>query len=210
VVAVAQQFPNVTFCVAREEDYAQELRDLHLEDSSEDVNCALFLSRSRRFALPPEDGFSSAVFARFVSAVLEGRARPTLRSQSVRKSVRHETGVTSVVGLTFDQLVVESPKHVLLMFYAHWCAHCQAVAPVFRQVAEHYSGRADIEVAAIEGTQNDFRDDIFAEVNAFPAFYLLRANHKQKALKFESHAKPTLESLTRFVDETIVGARDEL
>jgi thioredoxin 1 len=44
----------------------------------------------------------------------------------------------------FDQVVLQSKTPVLVDFWAKWCGHCRALAPIVELVAEHYAGAAHV------------------------------------------------------------------
>ena len=50
----------------------------------------------------------------------------------------------------FQSVVVESPKPVLLDFWATWCGPCRMIAPIVEQLAEE---RSDIVVGKIDVDQ---------------------------------------------------------
>ena len=50
---MAKDFPEYTFAVADEEDFATELKDLGLSESGEEVNAAILDEGGRRFAMEP-------------------------------------------------------------------------------------------------------------------------------------------------------------
>jgi len=44
--------------------------------------------------------------------------------------------VKVIVGKNFDEIVMNSPHDVLLMFYAPWCGHCKTLHPIYDVVAK--------------------------------------------------------------------------
>ncbi len=44
---------------------------------------------------------------------------------------------------TFEKMVLQSPKPVLVDFWAAWCKPCLMVAPIIDELAEEYGDRVD-------------------------------------------------------------------
>ncbi len=44
---------------------------------------------------------------------------------------------------TFEKVVLQSPKPVLVDFWAAWCKPCLMVAPIIDELAEEYGDRVD-------------------------------------------------------------------
>lgn len=75
VLEVAKDFPEYTFAVADEEDFATELKDLGLSESGEEVNAAILDEGGRRFAMEPDD-FDADALRDFVTAFKKGGPAP--------------------------------------------------------------------------------------------------------------------------------------
>lgn len=74
MLEVAQDFPEYTFAVADEDDFAAEVKDLGLSESGEDVNAAILDEGGRKFAMEPEE-FDSDTLREFVTAFKKGGLR---------------------------------------------------------------------------------------------------------------------------------------
>lgn len=68
---MAKDFPEYTFAIADEEDYATEVKDLGLSESGEDVNVAILDESGRKFAMEPAE-FDPDVLREFITAFKKG------------------------------------------------------------------------------------------------------------------------------------------
>lgn len=71
VLEVAKDFPEYTFAIADEEDYADELKSLGLSESGEEVNVAILGEGGKKYAMEPEE-FDADVLRSFVKAFKKG------------------------------------------------------------------------------------------------------------------------------------------
>jgi thioredoxin 1 len=67
-----------------------------------------------------------------------------LSSQQPQPEPEPTGEVIVVTDATFDQTVLNSDVPVLVDFWAPWCGPCLTMAPVIREIAEEYAGRAKI------------------------------------------------------------------
>lgn len=74
VLDVAKDFPEYTFAIADEEDYAEELKSLGLSESGEEVNVGILADGGKKFAMEPEE-LDSEVLRDFVIAYKKGECR---------------------------------------------------------------------------------------------------------------------------------------
>ncbi|XP_018424307.1 PREDICTED: protein disulfide-isomerase A4, partial [Nanorana parkeri] len=77
VLNIAKDFPEYTFAIANEDDYASELKDLGLNESGEEVNVAILDTSGKKYAKDPEE-FDSDSLRDFVLAFKKGKLTPVL------------------------------------------------------------------------------------------------------------------------------------
>uniref|UniRef100_A0A1A7WX11 Protein disulfide-isomerase A4 n=1 Tax=Iconisemion striatum TaxID=60296 RepID=A0A1A7WX11_9TELE len=207
VLDVAKDFPEYTFAIADEEDYADELKSLGLSESGEEVNVAILADGGQKFAMEPEE-LDSDVLRDFVVAFKKGKVKPIIKSQPVPKN--NKGPVKVVVGKTFDEIVMDTQKDVLIEFYAPWCGHCKKLEPDYLALGKKYKGEKNLVIAKMDATANDVPNNNY-KVEGFPTIYFAPSNDKKNPVKFEGGDR-TLEGFSKFLEKhaTKLQQRDEL
>nr|XP_057915446.1 protein disulfide-isomerase A4 isoform X1 [Doryrhamphus excisus] len=207
VLEVAQDFPEYTFAIADEEDYAEELKGLGLSESGEEVNVGILAEGGKKFAMEPEE-VDADVLRDFVTAFKKGKLKPIIKSQPVPKN--NKGPVKVVVGKTFEEIVMDNEKDVLIEFYAPWCGHCKKLEPDYLSLGKKYKAEKNLVIAKMDATTNDVPDDY--KVEGFPTIYFAPSNDKHNPVKFEGGDR-TVDALSKFLEEhatKLSHTRDEL
>jgi len=120
-----------------------------------------------------EGELTEASITAFVNDFEAQRLKPHLKSEEPPTS---QTGpVYTLVGSTFDSIVLDPKKDVLVEFYAPWCGHCKKLEPVFRDVAKILEPVKSLVIAKIDATANDVQG---ADIEGFPSIKFWPANKK--------------------------------
>eukprot|EP00003_Mantamonas_plastica_P000209 TRINITY_DN101_c0_g1_i2.p1 TRINITY_DN101_c0_g1~~TRINITY_DN101_c0_g1_i2.p1 ORF type:complete len:375 (+),score=141.23 TRINITY_DN101_c0_g1_i2:40-1164(+) len=88
------------------------------------------------------------------------------------------TAVNVLTPDTFDDVVMDASKDVLVEFYAPWCGHCKALAPKYEKVAKAYAGEPNVEVCNIDC---DAHGDVCQKfgVSGYPTIKFFPKNNKE-------------------------------
>ncbi|XP_029314163.1 protein disulfide-isomerase A4 [Cottoperca gobio] len=208
VLEVANDFPEYTFAIGDEEDYAEELKSLGLSDSGEEVNVGILADGGKKFAMEPEE-FDADVLRDFVMAFKKGKLSPIIKSQPVPKN--NKGPVKVVVGKTFDEIVMDTQKDVLIEFYAPWCGHCKKLEPDYLALGKKYKGEKNLVIAKMDASANDVLNENYKS-SGFPTIYFAPSNSKQSPIKFEGLDR-TVEGFSSFLEKhatKLSQKRDEL
>lgn len=126
-----------------------------------------------------------------------GKLKPIVKSQPVPKN--NKGPVKVVVGKTFDEIVMDTKKDVLIEFYAPWCGHCKKMEPEYLSLAKKYKNEKNLVIAKMDATANDVPHGAY-KVEGFPTIYFAPSSKKQNPIQF-SGGERNVESLSKFVEE---------
>ena len=106
-----------------------------------------------------------------------------------------EGPVIEVVGKTFNDIVLDPTKDVLLELYAPWCQHCQAFEPQYEKLARRFAPVESMVIAKMDGTTNEHPQ---ANVEGFPTIYFFPAGEGSERLSL-ADAERTVPALTKWL-----------
>jgi len=164
---VGEEFEGkVLFALANKESMLRDPSEYGSTDKSAEFLIAIE-DNSKKYVFPAGQTFSVETVRSFVNDFLNGKLKSYAKSEPVPTS---QGPVTTVVGTTFDDIVMDPTKNVLIEFYAPWCGHCKTLAPKYDELGAKFEGRSDVVIAKIDATANDWPKDKFA-VSGFPTIF---------------------------------------
>ena len=116
---------------------------------------------------------------KFVKDWEDGKLKPTLKSQEIPE--KQDKPVYTIVGKSFEDVVINSDKDVLVKFYAPWCGHCKALAPEYEKVAKELAGNKNLLIAEIDATENEVEQ---VHITGFPTIKFWPAGKKDKPIDY--------------------------
>jgi protein disulfide isomerase len=143
----------------------------------------------------------------FIGAFLAGELKPTLKSETPLPE--DTTGPVKVLrGSSFNDIVLNNQKDVLVEFYAPWCGHCKKLAPTWDELGAKYANNDNVVIAKMDSTANEVDVDGLV-VQGFPTIYFFPGQNK-RPVKYENGRE--LEDFVDFLTEHATGnnAHEEL
>ncbi|KAI1438030.1 protein disulfide-isomerase [Xylaria sp. CBS 124048] len=152
--------------------------------------------KNQKFPFDVETEITAEAISTFVDDFSAGKIEPSLKSEPIPET--QEGPVTVVVGKTYEDIVLDDSKDVLIEFYAPWCGHCKALAPKYEELASLYADsefKDKVVIAKLDATNNDVPDDI----RGFPTIKLYPAGAKGEPITYSGSR--TVDDLIAFVKE---------
>jgi len=178
---IAKDFVDkVSFVVTNKKNHANELRDLdipHIE-----VPFIIHdLKTDLKYRLDTPD-FAPEAVKSFIEEYLSGKVESYVKSEKVPET--NDEPVKVVVGRTFQDIVMDPTKDVLIEAYAPWCGHCKTLEPKYKQLAERMAKYSDtLTIAKIDATANSLPPAYAAR--GYPTIFFAQANKKDAPIKYE-------------------------
>ena len=146
-----------------------------------------------------------ASLADFLGEYQAGSLKPTLKSAAV-PAADPSSSVRVLVGTTFEKEVIGGPEDLALVeFYAPWCGHCKALAPVWEKLATKYAGSAKTAIFKMDYTENEV-DFPGVSIKGFPTIIaFVKSEAGGKVLK-EYDGKRELSDFVDFISKNGGGA----
>lgn len=191
----------VQFATAEIPDFQGFASYLHLQtEPSDSAFPALAIFDGAKKKKYPFDKSKGALTETNVDAFIRtfraGSLEPTIKSEPVPKT--YNGPVSVVVAKTYEEVVLDSNKDVLLYFHREDCPYCNAMNPVYETLAGMYSGpdRADrITIAKIDIMKND----LFEDIPYVPFIKLYKAGDKSSPVTYSGDR--SVKDLVGFVKE---------
>ena len=133
----------------------------------------------KKFMMPKGTELTESTFKQFVTDYFAGKLKPFLKSEEVPAG--ESTGpVTVVVGKSFERIVLDPTKDVLLEFYAPWCGHCKQLAPDYDRLGSRFKSVDSVVIAKMDATANEVEYP-GVNVKGFPTIILFPATTNGQA-----------------------------
>lgn len=169
---------EMTFAIASAIDFQHELSEHGLMFDEKPV-VAGRNTKGQKFVMSEE--FTPERLQTFTEKFLDGQLTPYLKSEPVPES--NDGPVKVVVASTFDSIVNDPTKDVLIEFYAPWCGHCKSLAPKYEELAQKLAKEDSIVIAKMDATANDVPKPY--EVQGFPTIYYAPKGSKNSPRSYE-------------------------
>lgn len=194
---VAQKYRGaINFATIDAKSFGAHAGNLNLKADKFPAFAIQEVAKNQKFPFDQEAEITHDAIASFVSDFAEGKLEPSIKSEPVPET--NDGPVSVVVAHTYESIVLDDSKDVLIEFYAPWCGHCKALAPKYEELGSLYANsefKDKVTIAKVDATANDVPD----EVSGFPTIKLYPAGAKDEPVTY-SGAR-SVEDFIKFIAE---------
>lgn len=143
---------KLVFAVVNKKDFSDQLQKFNIP-ANKDVGIAIEDELQNLKYVGPTD-FSIESLKKFADDFVEKKLTPYIKSEPV--PANNDAPVTVVVGSTFNDIVLDKSKDVMIELYAPWCGHCKKLEPIYTELAEKVKKELpNVVIAKMDATAND-------------------------------------------------------
>uniref|UniRef100_A0A8C8C330 protein disulfide-isomerase n=1 Tax=Oncorhynchus tshawytscha TaxID=74940 RepID=A0A8C8C330_ONCTS len=186
VMKVGSQFASqgLSFAVANRKDFVDELEEefgLGASDGGDLPFVTIRTQQGFKYTMREEFTRDGKSLERFLEDYFAGRLKRYIKSEPIPE--KNKGPVKVVVAESFEEIVNEPEKDVLIEFYAPWCGHCKSLEPKYKELAEQLYSDPNIVIAKMDATANDVPQGF--DVQGFPTIYFAQAGKKDQPKRYE-------------------------
>ena len=109
-----------------------------------------------------------------------------------------QAAVTTLTDATFDDVVLDGTKDVLVEFYAPWCGHCKKLAPIYEALGKDFEEDPHVVIAQIDSDAYPAKAREYG-VQGFPTIKWFPSGDKKNPQDYRSGRDE--QSFVDFVNE---------
>jgi protein disulfide-isomerase A1 len=187
---------NIQFSIADPIDLEDIAIDLHLDTSSLPSFAIREPIANLRYPMNENPSPFGDAINEFIQDYLNGMLQPTIKSEPVPDNSKNT--LVKVVGLNYQEIVMDKTKDVLLVFCISPCGPCENFEPTLVLLAELYASSLKLKGrVTIAKVMYDANDTPERGIRAFPTIKLFPAGSKSSSLQFFGNR--TLDNLADFI-----------
>ncbi|KAL4240189.1 Thioredoxin domain-containing protein 11 [Mactra antiquata] len=98
---------------------------------------------------------------------------------------------------TYQDVVMNKHKDVILLYYTDWCGFCSQMSKVFLSAAQYFKDNTDLIFARINGDSNDLPWEY--TVDSYPTIIFFPAYRKSDSVQYPENVPKTVPNLVKFL-----------
>lgn len=170
--AAKESNSDLQCALADDKLFAIEMSEIGIELSGNSAVAAIRTKEGKHYVLE-NTKVSVDSLKKFISDYAANKLEQFIKSEPIPLE---QEDVVKVVGKTFENIVNDESKDVLIEFFAPWCGHCKALKPKYEELAKKLS-KEDVVIAAIDATANTYPKE-FA-ISGYPSIFWVPKGNKK-------------------------------